>query len=61
MARVITSFMIDEMTLIKLDDAAAEEDLDRSKVLRRLVDEYLKTVEEAESANVSEIPTAGSV
>ena len=53
---VIASFMIDQCTLIKLDDAAAEEGLDRSKVLRRLVDGYLKKVEEEDPGYIVEIP-----
>lgn len=41
MSKVITSFLITEELLAAFDKAAQAEGLDRSKVLRRLVEAYL--------------------
>jgi len=52
MTKVITSFLITEEKLQMLDKAASEVGLNRSKVLRSLVDRFLTEVEEKDSAMV---------
>ena len=47
MKKIITSFLITEDRLQLLDTAAKDMDLDRSKLLRRLVEHFLSTCQPA--------------
>ena len=58
---VITSFQITENLLAAFDQAARDEGLDRSKVMRRLVEQYLSTIKSGGTAKTGRPGTSLSL
>ena len=61
MSKVITSFQITESLLAAFDQAARDEGLDRSKVMRRLVEQYVSAIKGGGTAKTGETGTSLSV